>query len=609
MEKEIVEDWAGNALKSISMTEDELRVGNHIILFNGRDLEGIASDRKNEDGSKGEFFTPETKLESAYTKTGRLYVDWEHGQDPDNIELSADDVLGYVDWKTAKVDDKGVYVERVLNRRAKYMEWLEELITAGMVGNSSEAITKSVKKSKDGKIEVWPLRRDTLTVNPMEPRMMSENALRAYKSIMALTAKPGAEESAGSGSDQIIQENKIMENEVEVKTVTMTPDEVAEVASKAANKAIEDFKKAYPIDPPASTIVVTHDEGDNEFLSIAEQARAVKSFSISFGKVSDPRLGRLDAKATGANEGLPSAGGFILEPTLVKEILKPLHENGPFTSLVNKLPVGSDSNYGWINGVDETSRATGSRWGGIQGYRLAEAGLITASKPAFLRINWELKKYAVAVYATDELLADASQFSAIVQQGAAEELSFMANDDILRGLGVGGPFGILNSGCLLQTTKETDQAADTVVVENLNKMWQQLHPRHRARAAWFVNSDVEPQLDALALAVGTAALQPRYVTFGIDGVMRIKGRPVIVNEFSSALGDLGDIVVADFSDYLFWEKAGVQAAKSTELLFMYDESVFRFIYRCDGTTALADAITPYKGANDQSPFVALAERA
>ena len=596
-----------NALKSVSKTDDELRVSNYIILFNGRDLEGVASDRKNQDGSNGEYFTPETKVESNYTKTGRLYVDWEHGQDPDGIGNDPDEVLGYVDWKTATRDERGIHVERVLNRRAKYMEWLEELIEAGAIGNSSEAISQSVKKGKDGKIEIWPLRRDTLTVNPMEPRMMSENALVAYKSIMALTAKPGAEESAESGSNQIIQEKKIMENE-EVKSITMTPEEVDSLVEKASNKAIEAFKKSFPVEEPASNIVVTHDEADNEFASIAEQARAVKAFTVSYGKDNDVRLGRLSVKATGANEAVPSQGGFILEPTLVKEILKPLHENGPFTRLVNKLPVGSDSNYGWINGVDETSRATGSRWGGIQGYRLNEGALITASKPKFRRINWELKKYAVAIYATDELLADASQFSAIVQQGAAEELSFMANDDIFRGDGTGGPLGILNAGCLLSTAAETDQETDTVVVENLNKMWQQLHPRHRARAVWFVNSDVEPQLDALALAVGTAALEPRYVTFGVDGVMRIKGRPVIVNEFSSALGDLGDIVVADFSDYLFWEKGGVQAAKSTELLFMYDESVFRFIYRCDGQTALASAITPYKGANDQSPFVALAAR-
>ena len=77
----------------------------------------------NEDGSKGEYFTPETVLESKYTKTGTLYVDWEHSAG----ELG-DELLGVGDWKTAYVDDKGVFVERVLNRSSEYVRWIEELI-------------------------------------------------------------------------------------------------------------------------------------------------------------------------------------------------------------------------------------------------------------------------------------------------------------------------------------------------------------------------------------------------------------------------------------------------------------------------------------------------
>ena len=129
-----------NALKTVSMTDDELRVANYIVLYGGRDLEGLLSPRKNEDGSLGEFFTPETDLESSYTKTGRLYVDWEHGwgQEKDGTGPGRDDVLGYVDWKTAKPDDMGVWVERVLDRRSKYMGHLQLLIDEGLIGNKFE---------------------------------------------------------------------------------------------------------------------------------------------------------------------------------------------------------------------------------------------------------------------------------------------------------------------------------------------------------------------------------------------------------------------------------------------------------------------------------------
>jgi len=89
-----------NALKAISRTDDTLTVANYIVLFGGRDLEG-------------EYFTPTTVLDSPYTKAGRLPVDWEHG-----LEKSGpgDMVLGYVDWSTAKADDRGVWVQRTLDR-------------------------------------------------------------------------------------------------------------------------------------------------------------------------------------------------------------------------------------------------------------------------------------------------------------------------------------------------------------------------------------------------------------------------------------------------------------------------------------------------------------
>jgi DNA-binding transcriptional regulator LsrR (DeoR family) len=92
-------------------------------------------------------------------------------------------VLGRVDWKTAMVDEKGLFVERVLNRRNKYVRFLEELIRAGLIGTSTEAIPDGVVKAADGEIVAWPLRRDTLTVQPMDPRMIDDNVVTAVKAL------------------------------------------------------------------------------------------------------------------------------------------------------------------------------------------------------------------------------------------------------------------------------------------------------------------------------------------------------------------------------------------------------------------------------------------
>lgn len=159
-----------NSLKALSKSTNDLIVGNYIVLFGGRDL-------------VGEYFTKNTKFESPYTDIGSMYVDFEHGIDPDNMGIDDNSVLGVVDWKSAKVDEKGVFVERVLSRRAQYMEHLEGLIESGVMGTSSEAVRGKVSKTRDGEITVWPLKRDSLTLTPMEPRMVSENILQAAKSL------------------------------------------------------------------------------------------------------------------------------------------------------------------------------------------------------------------------------------------------------------------------------------------------------------------------------------------------------------------------------------------------------------------------------------------
>lgn len=159
-----------NNLKMLDKTDDQLRVGNYIVLFGGKDL-------------AGEHFTSKTMLESAYTKSGVLHVDFEHGRDPDKMGIDQDDILGFVAWKTAKIDDVGVFVERVLNRRAKYMEVIEPLIEQGLIGTSSQAVTGKTARTKDGEILEWPLMRDSLTFTPAEPRMLMGNTLQLARTL------------------------------------------------------------------------------------------------------------------------------------------------------------------------------------------------------------------------------------------------------------------------------------------------------------------------------------------------------------------------------------------------------------------------------------------
>lgn len=345
------------------------------------------------------------------------------------------------------------------------------------------------------------------------------------------------------------------------------------------------------------------------FRSLGEQLMAVARSSGRTATI-DQRL--LQVKApTGLGELIPSDGGFLVQQDFATELLRRAYDMGMITSRCRKLPISGNSNGIKINAVAESSRATGSRMGGIQAYWLAEAEAKSASRPKFRQIELNLHKLACLVYATDELLQDAVALESIINQGCAEEIAFTVENAIIRGTGAGQPQGILNCPALVSVTKEVGQAADTIVMANITKMYSRMWGRSRQNAAWFVNQDCEPQLMALSMNVGTGGM-PAYMPPGglsQSPYAQLLGRPVIPCEYADTVGDQGDLIFADFSQYLLADKGSIEAASSIHVQFLQDETVFRFVYRVDGMSSWNVALTPFQSSNTLSPFVVLDARA
>ena len=344
------------------------------------------------------------------------------------------------------------------------------------------------------------------------------------------------------------------------------------------------------------------------FNSLGEQMLAIVKSSVPGASV-DNRLLNIQ-NASGASEGVPADGGFLVQKDFATEIIKNIYETGALASRCRRIPISGNSNGIKINGVDESSRANGSRWGGVRGYWANEAATVTKTEPKFRQIELTLNKLMAIYYATDELLQDAATMDSVLSQAFREELQFLLDDAIVRGTGAGQPLGILNSGCLVTATAEAGQATDTILFENVLKMWSQMLAPSRANAVWLINQACEPQLYSMALSAGTGAVPVYMPAGGISGspYSTLFGKPVIPVEQASALGDVGDIMLADMSKYLIAEKAGIQMASSMHVKFIYDEMAFRVTYRVDGQPIMNKAITPFKGANDLSCFVALAAR-
>lgn len=348
-----------------------------------------------------------------------------------------------------------------------------------------------------------------------------------------------------------------------------------------------------------------------QLIAIAHAATGART-----GKI-DPRLTaiadyeRTVLAATGASEGVAADGGFLVQHDFATEVMNGMLAGGEILSRVRRIPLSSGANGIKINAVDETSRATGSRWGGVRAYWAAEAATLTGSRPKFRRVQLELSKLIGLFYATSELLQDASALESIARLGFTEELRFATEDAIIRGTGAGQPLGVLNAGGVVSQAKETGQTAATVVAQNIMKMMTRMPARNYGNAVWTVNQELFPQLQQMYVAVGTGGQLVYMPPTGLSGSPwgTLYGRPVVPTEYNAALGTVGDIILADFSEYLMIDKAAPEWASSMHVQFLTDEMTFRMTYRVDGQPSLASAITPYKGSATQAHFVTLATRA
>lgn len=344
---------------------------------------------------------------------------------------------------------------------------------------------------------------------------------------------------------------------------------------------------------------------EKHFRSFGEQLAAiVRHYS---GGSTDTRLVRAPA---GAGETDASAGGFLVQSDFASAVWTRAYDMGELLSKVFKLPISANANGIKLPAVDESSRVTGSRWGGVQSYWVAEGDAAQPTKPKFRLIELDLKKLMSLMYVSDELLADQSALETIATQAFSEEIMFMTEDAIWEGDGVGKPLGLLSAPCLVTVGKDAGQAAATLSLNNIVNMWSRMWIRSRKNAVWFINQDVEPQLYQLSQTVGTGGLPMFLPAGGINAqpYATLFGRPLVPIEYASTLGTPGDITLADLSQYVLADKRGMQAATSMHVRFVTDEMTFRFVYRVDGQPIWHTALTPFKGSNTKSPFVTLAQR-
>jgi len=441
-------------------------------------------------------------------------------------------------------------------------------------------------------------------------------------------------------ANALIAESKALGTEADGYTSRADAMETARTLAKEPDPEPEQEKAAEPVkDRP---ITITTGEADNAlkakpYKSLGEFLMDIKSAALGTvpkrllplhstdaadeggynlgAALGDDFVGGLTKSAFSGtakvlNEGVGASGGFLVDTDRNGSIMQRVYNIGELLRRVDMVGISANSNGMTFNAINETSRADGSRQGGIRAYWTAEAGTKVASEPEFRQIELKLKKIVGLVVATDELLQDASALETWILRNLPEELRYVVEDSLVNGTGVGMPLGIIPAGCTVSVAKEVGQAATTIVSQNVIKMWARMWAPSRRNAIWMINQDCEPQLMQMSLGVGTGGVALYFPPGGLSASPygTLLGRPVVAHEACQTLGTQGDIILADWSEYQAIEKGGIQSASSIHVYFVYDKTAFRFVYRVDGQPKWNSALTPKNGTNTLSPFVILDTR-
>lgn len=363
--------------------------------------------------------------------------------------------------------------------------------------------------------------------------------------------------------------------------------------------------------PAAADANVLADRGQ---LPMARTATSPR-YSAMFGPPGyDADFASFDHFAKDLHLGLSSPGllkaaamttgdvGYLLPPQYAAQLFDQALEDEIVRPRARPEPMMSDSKS--IAGFTADDDSVGPF--GITGGWTAEAATIGTQKPTIRAIQLHAKKLAALAQLSNEALADGADVGTQLSQALTRALSWHLDLAFLAGTGAGMPLGVLNAPCTVVVSPEGGQAAATITYTNLVKMFARLLPGSVRNAVWAANVSAIPQLLSLTIAVGTGGSAVPVLSES-NGEFRLLSRPVLFTEKLPALGQQGDILLADFSYYAVGMRAELVIERSPHLGFDSDTTWYRAKLRADGQPLLDKPFTPKNGST-LSPFVVLGPR-
>src|SRR5690606_4863349 len=147
---------------------------------------------------------------------------------------------------------------------------------------------------------------------------------------------------------------------------------------------------------------------------------------------------------------------------------------------------------------------------------LAEATEGNLQTGKLSQITLRANKLAIFVALSNEVIEDSISGGAIFADIMGGALGYDMNQVLLTGTGAGQPMGFINADSTITVSKESGQAADTLLFPNIVNMWARLHPACHRTAVWYVSSDVVPQLLTMQFVQSADHPVPIFTTSGAN---------------------------------------------------------------------------------------------
>jgi HK97 family phage major capsid protein len=322
---------------------------------------------------------------------------------------------------------------------------------------------------------------------------------------------------------------------------------------------------------------------------------------------------RSQVKAT-LTVGAGESAGTLVPMEFSSELLDRQKQINPILSRAMIVPMGTnkitipylesfDESQGLVYGNVEFKWPGEEGQGTVMNFETGGVELVLHTATGMARVSRDLLNYSPV------------SIEGILRRAFDYGLGRLINRMAIRGTGAGQPQGVLNATCTLAIPKEISQAADTFIYDNVLAMLARFYSADDSLdgAVWMANKTLLPQIGKLSVAVGTGGSGIFLANGQVQPVQNfaLMGIPVQWSTLCSKAGDLGDNILADWSQYLIGQpsgRPGAEMATSIHLYFDYSSTAFRINVDMDGQCWWPDQYTPEYG-DSQSPFVDLAERA